>query len=330
MFCFSGKVFYSKSQTTGHIVEMHEGNLAQAREDILNQIPLHDFLEKYPEASIQKYAIITKTKSNRSDAHSGFEFDAYFPTHYAGFIFSEDTTLANDPTVNHWIFNSTINVYEPDQKIIAFYLPNGFSSTPIPPKYARMIRYADCVMDTASWEFIDKLTDGSLYVPKNWASLSRNEIAELVYNSVGNFDVSFFSQSDREILLGFPIALIASEINYWPVFIRAHLEILSYKDDRMPKNIGRRKTFMKELEALELNLKDLLLGILLRIENPSMNHYYANFRGLGRSFVESKHRSELKAIMISIIKDPELDYFNRLSIYYLYRDFIEYLSEEKK
>lgn len=60
--CDFNKVFYSKNQTIGHLVNLKEVNVKEAKKDMENQIPLDDFLKKYPDASIERNILIVKYK----------------------------------------------------------------------------------------------------------------------------------------------------------------------------------------------------------------------------------------------------------------------------
>src|SRR5690606_2706951 len=93
------------------------------------------------------------------------------------------------------------------------------------------------------------------------------------------------------------IALVSAETTNWEVFLKAHLDIMNDKFDRMSDGnyaYAQRKTYIKELEELNINVIDLLLGISLRIENPANNHYYGNIGRLGRAISESKYKVEFE------------------------------------
>ena len=93
---------------------------------------------------------------------------------------------------------------------------------------------------------------------------------------------------------------------------------------------GRRKTYIKELEILDINVLDLLLGISLRIENPSQNHYYGNIGRLGRALSETNKPSEIETKMLNMISDNKLDNYNRIIIYYLYLNYNYNLDDKLK
>ena len=92
--------------------------------------------------------------------------------------------------------------------------------------------------------------------------------------------------------------------------------------------MGQRNTYIKELEELNINVIDLILGISFRIENPASNHYYGSIGRVGRALSETKNRNEIEQAMLSIISDSELDYYNRLLFYFLFKNYNYYIKDE--
>ena len=128
------------------------------------------------------------------------------------------------------------------------------------------------------------------------------------------------------------IAMLSAETVNWEIFLRSHLDIMNDKFERASDGSyawGARKTYIKELEVLDINVLDLLLGISLRIENPSNNHYYGSIGRLGRALSETNEASEIEAKMLQMISDNELDDYNRILIYYLFLSY-NYNLESKE
>ncbi|MCA6496088.1 MAG: hypothetical protein IM558_00025 [Chitinophagaceae bacterium] len=90
----------------------------------------------------------------------------------------------------------------------------------------------------------------------------------------------------------------------------------------------QRNTYIKELEELNINVIDLILGISFRIENSASNHYYGSIGRVGRALSETKNRNEIEQAMLSIISDSELDYYNRLLFYFLFKNYNYYIKDE--
>ncbi len=127
------------------------------------------------------------------------------------------------------------------------------------------------------------------------------------------------------------IALLSAETARWDVFLRAHLNIMNDRFARMSDGSyawGRRETYIRELEELNINVPQLILGMVLRIDNPGNNHYFGDIQRLGRALAETKYREEFETHMSRMICDPELDTFNRMLIFYLYKTYADHLNDE--
>jgi hypothetical protein len=130
----------------------------------------------------------------------------------------------------------------------------------------------------------------------------------------------------------FNIAKLSAETTNWEIFLRSHLDIMNDKFERMSDGSyawGRRQTYIRELEVLDINVPDLLLGICLRIENPCNNHYYGNIGRLGRALSETNKSEEIETKILQMIADNTLDDYNRIIFYYLFLNY-NYNMENKE
>ncbi len=128
------------------------------------------------------------------------------------------------------------------------------------------------------------------------------------------------------------IARLSAETVNWEIFLRSHLDIMNDNFHRVSDGSyawGARQTYIKELEVLDINVLDLMLGISLRIENPSKNHYYGSIGRLGRALSETEKKTEIETKMLEMISDTKLDDFNRVLTYYLFLNYNHYLEEDK-
>ena len=117
------------------------------------------------------------------------------------------------------------------------------------------------------------------------------------------------------------IAQLAAESFSWDLFLRAHLDILNDNFSRASDGSyawAGRQTYVKEMEILDIEVGDLLLGITFRVQNPSPNHYYGSIRRLGRAISESKDRDAIVSTIKEGIADTYLDTYNRMLLFYLY------------
>jgi hypothetical protein len=92
---------------------------------------------------------------------------------------------------------------------------------------------------------------------------------------------------------------------------------------------GRRLTYIKELEDLDINVHELMLAICFAIDNPAGNHYFGSIGRLGRAFAEAKDRSKLEQEILKMIADNELDDLNRLRMHYLFLNYIYNLPKKQ-
>lgn len=149
----------------------------------------------------------------------------------------------------------------------------------------------------------------------------------------GRIVVGGCSQDQRPREHAWDIARLSAEAVSWDIFLRAHLDIMN---DRFPRVSdgsyawGARNTYIRELEQLNFDVTTLLLGTSMRISNPSGTHYYGSIGRLGRALSESANAAEVEKQMADAITDPQLDHYNRILFFYLYRSYIYHLKDKSK
>ena len=102
------------------------------------------------------------------------------------------------------------------------------------------------------------------------------------------------------------IALMAAETNSWNIFLRAHLDIMNDRFERGSDGsyaYGMRKTYLKELEMLNLDIVDLMIGLSLRAGNTAENHYTGTIWRLGWALTESKDSSLFEQKAKQLLQD---------------------------
>lgn len=126
------------------------------------------------------------------------------------------------------------------------------------------------------------------------------------------------------------IAELAAETVQWDIFLRAHLDIMNDRFDRLidaSYGQGSRGTYIQEIEALGVNTLDLLLGSCLHADGLPQNHYQGNIGRIGRALAEYSNPEELEKRLAGMIADRRLDDFNRLWMYNLFAIYHSYLPE---
>lgn len=127
------------------------------------------------------------------------------------------------------------------------------------------------------------------------------------------------------------IAKLSAETVSWEIFLRAHLDIMNDNFNRASDASyawGRRKTYIKEIEALQLDIPSLMFGTTLRIDKPSGTHYFGSIERTGRALVESEKAKEIEAMMAEAIADTSLDVYNRFMFYSLFKNYAYHIEDE--
>ena len=129
------------------------------------------------------------------------------------------------------------------------------------------------------------------------------------------------------------IAILAAQSHGWDIFLRAHLDIMNDRFERVTDGsyaFGDRKTYLKELEELNLNIVDLMIGLTLRADNVAKNHYYNTVWRTGWALTESNEKSRFEELAITLMKNDQLDEFNRGLIFLLFHTYLSYLEEKEQ
>lgn len=129
------------------------------------------------------------------------------------------------------------------------------------------------------------------------------------------------------------ICKLAAETAKWDIFLRSHLNIMNDYFDRATDGSYAwegRNTYLRELEMLDIHAEDLLIGASLRSSNTSAGHYYGDISRIGRAFSESANLDALKERLLNMVRDEELDLFNRLLMAYLFDNHNYYLTDEEQ
>ncbi|MCS3531750.1 hypothetical protein [Chryseobacterium sp. JUb7] len=339
--CDLNKIFYSKPQTKGHIIRLDSNHVLQAKKDMDNNISFEDFMAKYPNAKIEKDALILKTRAKNYQDKEIIRYEEM------SLIDDEDLYIENDykknlyekPAKNTWAYVYRDKTSYSQESIEAFYFPENFKSIPLDQKYSKQIVYSDCLIDTSSTKFKENAKNerfsSFVSLPKNWQKLSKKEKEKLLDNMRSEQAVGSCSNDQSPRIQGINMALLSADVANWEVFLKSHLDIMNDRFERVSDGSYAwkdRQTYIKELEELDINVHDLLFGTIFRVENPEKNHYYGNIGRLGRAISESKDKNLFLAQMLTMVEDEKLDDYNRILAYFLYTNCNGYTKSktEKK
>jgi hypothetical protein len=331
--CDLNTVFKSKYQTIGHIVRLDTNDIKQAKKDLDNNISFESFITKYPNSEIEKNVLIVKYKYQNYKDEEVVKFSEIDLNSSYGFEIQQTNQkeLYNKQVKSTWLYDYNEKSEYSKESIRAFYFPKEFKTRPLDLKYCRQIGYSDCLIDTLTTKFKNNTKSGWVELPKNWQNISSKKQKKLLEKMRSTKVVGGCSMDSRPREHAIHIALLSAETTNWEVFLKSHLDIMNDRFDRMSDGNyawEKRKTYIKELEELDINVLDLLIGISLRIENPSTNHYYGSIGRLGRAISESKNKEQFEKQMLSMIEDSELDDYNRVLSYFLFISYNNYLENE--
>jgi hypothetical protein len=327
--CELDREFRSKSQAVGNHIELRENNV----EDIENQISYDDFVTKYPDAKVKKDILIVRYlyESYNKEAQVDFSEVTVKSSYSKRILLSNNNDLYSQKLVGCWILNYEEESDYCKESISAFFFPKGFKADVIPERYARMIGYADCLIDTTAPKLLEDGEPGWVALPKNWKKLSKAKQEVLLETMRRTRVMGQCSMDDSPRTHAINIAVLSAQTTNWEVFLKAHLDIMNDRFDRISDGSyawAARNTYIRELEQLEINVADLVFGISLRIENPAEFHYFGSVGRLGRALSETKNSTEMEQIMLTMIEDSELDDYNRIIAYFLFINYNHYIEDE--
>lgn len=127
------------------------------------------------------------------------------------------------------------------------------------------------------------------------------------------------------------IATLSAETAQWNIFLRSHLDVMNDRFQRVSDGSyawEKRATYFAELEALDIDVLDLLLGISLRASNTSKGHYYGNVSRVGKALSEATKKTVIEDTMLRIIADESLDVYNRVLMYFTFTNYNHHLNDE--
>lgn len=329
--CDLSKVYYSKSQTIGNYLELETDNIKQAIIEINKKPTFESFISKFPNAKVEKNILIVKFKYINYEDKEIVEFSQINLNDNYGFEIDRESNFYEKDLKNSWLYEFTENKDSITGRIYAFYFPDHFKSIPLSQNYNRQIGYSECLIDTNATKILSNSKEGWIDMPNDWQSLNIKKKNALLTKLRSIHVTGGCSQDRRPREHAINIALLSAETANWEVFLKSHLDIMNDRFARVSDGSyawAKRKTYIRELEELEINVPDLILGISLRIENPAKNHYFGNLGRLGRAITESQNKVQFESQILHMIEDNELDIYNRVLAYFLFRSYTNYIEEE--
>ncbi|WP_111683568.1 hypothetical protein [Winogradskyella tangerina] len=322
--CEITETYYALPQAKVLVIDI---NSRSVRRDIKNGITLEAFKEKYPNRSFSKPELLVY------DVYENYQdkMVTRFSTKSLANEYDRVLTIEKelDPMT---LYSKGSWIYDKDSDRI-FYLLEDFKKEPLKDEYAHMIQYADCMIDTTSTKIYEKAEHGYIGMPEDYRKLSKQKKEELLEKMRNTRVVGSCSMDSSPRVHAMNIAKLSAETVNWEVFLKAHLDIMNDRFDRVSDGsyaYAARKTYLKELETLDIDINSLIFGISFRAENVHENHYYGSISRIGRAIADAEDKASIERKLISLISDSELDDYNRYLMYWLYANYLYYLNEDPK
>lgn len=131
------------------------------------------------------------------------------------------------------------------------------------------------------------------------------------------------------------IASLASKTKNWDVFIKSLLNVMNDNVSRNANNniaSNFRKTYIEELAKLDLDIDKILLGSNVRIEDATRKHYFSDGSKIAKAYanLNSDKQEYFENKTFEIIKDEEIDAFNKLHFYNTLKNYQYFIKDSLK
>ncbi|SEA74446.1 hypothetical protein [Psychroflexus halocasei] len=131
------------------------------------------------------------------------------------------------------------------------------------------------------------------------------------------------------------IASLASKTQNWDVFIKSFLNVMN---DNVSRNANSniasnaRKTYIEELAKLELDIDKILLGSNVRIDDTIQTHYFSDGGKIAKAYanLNSNKQEYFENTTFEIIKDIDIDAFNKLHFYNTLKNYQYFIKDSTK
>lgn len=131
------------------------------------------------------------------------------------------------------------------------------------------------------------------------------------------------------------IASLASKTQNWNVFIKSFLNIMN---DNVSRNANSniasnaRKTYIEELAKLDIDIDKILLGSNVRINDTTRTHYFSDGSKIAKAYanLNSDKQEYFENTAFGIIKNQEVDAFNKLHFYNTLKNYQYFIKDSIK
>lgn len=366
--CTSDPFYQSLSQARVH--NFHTKTNAQAALTLIENGGTFEDLEKaFPNGETARDKYLIRSRDKGADEPK----DQYYSIEASGQLTRKIETVPgvfSKPLKGEWVYEFS------DGRLTAFYLLEDLSAQRLPRKYALMVGYADCMVDTTAQIFTEVALEKAYnldnespevieFVESKQGFLSKQKEAMEELDALSRRMITEGGSSDEleiltetyiskeralalkrsRIVSGFcsmddgprrhalEIARLSAETTDWSIFLRSHLDLLNDNFSRMSDGNyawGSRSTYVRELESLDIGVRDLLLGVTLQTDSPAENHYQGSNYRTARAIAESENPAAYLNSILEAIQDRDLDLFNRMCMTYLILNYFQQSEDPQK
>lgn len=326
--CDLNRDFHSKQQAHGWRVILkgdraHSLNLALASSPSLESIK-----KEFPEATFIQSVFV---KYEYTDYKDNEQIKLFAYPGDVSQTWKKSKGNVKNMAKGKWI--SSYSDYK-NGKTNAYFFEEDFATTKIPDAYSKMIQYVDCMIDTNGIVMSEEAEYGSYQpLPDNYQDLSLDEKKNLLAELRRTRVMGGCSRDQSPRYHARNIAILSAEALEWEIFLRSHLDVMNDRFERVSDGSyawGQRGTYIGELEEIDLDIVSLMVGISLRMDDPAINHYHGSIPRVSRALAESGELDAFHQLFASMMKDEQLDDYNRILMYYLWSNSISYAPEEKQ
>ncbi len=131
------------------------------------------------------------------------------------------------------------------------------------------------------------------------------------------------------------IAHLATKTLDWNIFIKSFLNVMN---DNVSRNANSniasdaRKTYIEELAKLDLDIDKILLGSNMRIQDTIQEHYFSDGGKIAKAYtnLSSEKQEYFENAVSEILKNKEVDAFNKLHFYNTFKYYQYFLKDSIK
>jgi len=338
---FKNKNFKSLIHTKGIYFEIKDINFEKVIKSFKSEKDFDSIVKQFPSSRIKKnksLILLTQEPNNLK-----FYNDIQLNKTSSNRIFVRGKLSENQFQNNKYLFednfdtavrynhDNTIDTLRHERRLKGFYFNSPISSTSISGKPSKLIQYVDFMIDTLSTQYSKNAKIGNIEYPKKLDSLNIFEKKELLTKCRETYIRGYCSQDSGPIIHETIIAKLAGETYNWNIFLRSHLNILNDYFSRMSDNRGaKRKTYIKELELMNINVVKLLLGTALSVKNVNENHFFGDIHRIGMAFSEYSNKDYFEKELIRLVNSPKLDSYNKYKLIWLFETYNNCLSNPKR